>query len=114
MAIAANGDVLVVVRPLGIYVLWDNDGDGKAMLRSERALLASADDINHGIAIHAGYVFASSDTTVYRWPYTAGQRTALVTPPFKIVENMNADGRGDCTCARSSGAAENEWMLCCF
>lgn len=101
MAIASNGDVLVVARPQGIYALWDTDGDGKALLRSERALLVDADDLNHGIAIHAGYLFASSDTTVYRWRYTAGQRTALATPPVKIVVNMNADGRG--------GAQRGHW-----
>ena len=31
-------------------------------------------NLNHGIAVRDGYLYASNDTTVFRWPYTAGAR----------------------------------------
>lgn len=73
-------------------VLWDADGDGTSSA-TERAVIAQAMGLNHGIAICNAYLFASSDTTVYRWAYKAGDRTSLGDPEV-VVHNINADGSG--------------------
>lgn len=40
-------------------------------------------------------MYASSDTTVWRWPYRAGQRTTSPDDSKEVVvRDMNADGRG--------------------
>lgn len=75
--VAPNGDVLVVERGPGrVSALFDGDGDG-ASGASERATLVQVSGLNHGIALNAGYLYASSATTVFRWPYSAGTRAAL-------------------------------------
>ena len=43
--------------------------------------------------MHKGFLFASSDTTVYRWAYTVGTRSSLGNPAV-VVRNINADGKG--------------------
>ena len=39
-------------------------------------------------------MYASSDTTVWRWRYVGGQRTDSTGTREVVVKNMNADGRG--------------------
>jgi len=58
--------------------LWDANGDGQSGT-GERATLATQAGLNHGIEIDAvnGYLYASTQTDVYRWPYKAGQRQNL-------------------------------------
>jgi glucose/arabinose dehydrogenase len=95
MVVASNGDVLVVERGFSnprVSVLWDDDGDGMSSV-SERAILAEAEGLNHGIALCNGFLFASSDTQVYRWLYTEGARVPLSAPTI-VVHNINADGNG--------------------
>lgn len=75
--VADNGDVLVVERGQSrVLALWDDDGDGVSS-EDERAVLAEASNLNHGITVHEGFLYASRDTTVFRWPYTAGMRADL-------------------------------------
>jgi glucose/arabinose dehydrogenase len=77
LLVAPNGDVLVVERQAGrISALFDGDNDGVSSA-SERVTLVEASGLNHGIALHDGYLYASSATTVFRWPYTTGARAAL-------------------------------------
>jgi len=72
-----SGDVLVLERGKGqVTALWDADGDGLSG-EGERAKLASAGGLNHGVSVHAGFLYASSSSTVSRWPYAAGTRTDL-------------------------------------
>ncbi|HEY8942617.1 MAG TPA: hypothetical protein VIM73_00090 [Polyangiaceae bacterium] len=72
----AEGNVLAVARGQGALVaLWDDDGDGVSS-SSERATLVTQSGLNHGIALHDGYLYASSATTVFRWEY-AGDRSPL-------------------------------------
>ena len=90
--IDANGDVLVLERSRAqVTALWDDDGDGVA---DGRATIFTAPGINHGLALHGGHLYTSSDTTVYRAAYTAGQRGASTGGREVVVKNMNADGRG--------------------
>jgi glucose/arabinose dehydrogenase len=58
-----------------VTLLWDDNGDGVNQ-PSERLRIASASGLNHGIAISGGYLYASTATTIYRWPYT-GAHAAL-------------------------------------
>ncbi|KAK3241797.1 hypothetical protein CYMTET_48467 [Cymbomonas tetramitiformis] len=100
MWVASNEDVLVVERDSSrVSVLWDGDGDG-ASSESERAVLAEATGLNHGIAVAFGSLYASSDTVVYRWAYTEGTRSHLGSPTT-VVHSMNADGNG--------GAPQGHW-----
>lgn len=42
-----------------------------------------------------GFLFASSDTAVYRWKYSPGQRTPLDPASARVVvSGINADGHG--------------------
>lgn len=72
----SQGQLLVVERGRGqVTLLWDENGD-RINQPSERMPLASATGLNHGIALHQAYLYASTATTVYRWPYD-GSRKAL-------------------------------------
>ena len=89
--VASNGDVLVVERGGSrITVLFDSDGDGVSG-PGERAPLASASGLNHGIAIHEGSLYASSAATVFRWPYAPGDRADLGSPET-VVRDIPSGG----------------------
>jgi len=77
LLIVSNNDILVVDQRAGsIYVLYDTDNNGISD-PNERATLASASGINHGIAYYGNYLYASSPQIVYRWKYFPGNRTNL-------------------------------------
>jgi len=79
IAVASNGDLLVVEQGPGqVTALWDANNDGQSD-PSERVVLVKQTGLNHGVAIDeiSHFVYASSSTDVYRWTYTAGTRTAL-------------------------------------
>jgi len=89
VALAANNDLLVVESGYSqVTALWDANGDGQSS-STERAVLAKQSGLNHGIAISVrqGFLYASSDTDVYRWPYTAGNRTSLGNAQH-VVSNL--------------------------
>lgn len=49
--------------------------------------VANVTGLNHGIELSAGYLFASTQSYVYRWPYTPGQLTTdfemfVLSPPL--------------------------------
>ena len=84
-----DGGILVVERDRAriLHVAIDEFG---AVERSVE--IASASGLNHGIALRGDALYASSDTTVYRWAYgtpgaAAGDRRAVVT-------GISADGSG--------------------
>jgi len=77
LLVASNNDILVVdQRSSNIYVLFDTNNNGISD-PDERATLASAPGLNHGIAIFGNYLYASSSQIVYRWKYFPGNRTNL-------------------------------------
>ena len=84
IVVDGQGDVLVVARGAGqVLRLFDANGDGVSDAR-ERGVVAQAPGLNHGIALHDGYLYASSASTVYRWRYSAaraplGARETVVT-----------------------------------
>ncbi len=85
------GDSLVLEKNSESVVhLFDSDGDTVA---DSRRTLVSAPSLNHGLAVHDGYIYASSDTIVYRWSYT-GTDFKTIGSREMVVNNMNADGQG--------------------
>jgi hypothetical protein len=54
-------------RPLWFASVEDNDGYAET-----ESAIASASDLNHGLYVYNSSLYASSSTTVYRWPYTEG------------------------------------------
>lgn len=91
-SIIATGTSSLLVLERGttsIVYLYDTDNDG---MPDAKRTVAAASRLNHGLAIRNGYVYASSDTTVYRWPY---EGDFVVNGDVEIVVfNMNADGNG--------------------
>ena len=91
LVVTPLGDVLVVERGAGrIVALHDDDGDGVA---EGLSVIVTQAGLNHGLAHHGAYLYASTPTTVYRWPYVEGQRSGAGAGTA-VVTNMNADGNG--------------------
>ena len=95
MLIVESGDLLVVERGgvSCVSVFWDDDGDGMSGADERACIASSAAGLNHGLAVSSGYLFASSDTTIFRWPF-AGTERADLGPHTVVVQNINADGNG--------------------
>lgn len=91
-------DLMIVERGTSSVVLFiDSDGDG---LVDTRRVLVTAPNLNHGLALSNGYLYASSNTHVYRWAYSDGFAT-IDTSPTTVIDNINADGQG--------GAPQGHW-----
>jgi glucose/arabinose dehydrogenase len=78
-----SGDVLVSDADR-IVLLHDDDGNGISDA-DERVVLRTQPGLNHGIAIDDGYLYASTTSSVYRWPY-AGDRQPLGEPQTVVSE----------------------------
>lgn len=90
IAFAPNGDLFV--NNGVVTALWDDNGSGSSGA-DERATFASAPGLNHGLAFSPdeAYLYASSDTTIFRWPYVTGMRQAGDAPEIAIA-NLPAAG----------------------
>jgi len=99
MAFAPNGDLFVNTGGQNqqdgtsqsdgpITVMWDANKDG-TIAASEQATFASALGLYHGLAFSpdAKFLYASSGTTVYRWPYTTGAHAATAGAEV-VVKNL--------------------------
>ncbi|MFW6086407.1 MAG: PQQ-dependent sugar dehydrogenase, partial [Myxococcota bacterium] len=109
IVVDASGDVLVVERGEGqVTALYDDDGD-RVSGESERSVLVPGSaglGLNHGLFIHEGHLYASSTTTVYRWPYTAGARSELGTPE-EVVHSLPSGGHFTRTLVAKDG---DSWL----
>jgi len=57
--------------------------------------IAVEDTLTHGLVVFEDYVYASSNSMVYRWPYQEGQTTLISNTLKKIViKNINQDSVG--------------------
>jgi glucose/arabinose dehydrogenase len=89
LAIAPNGDIFVGGGGQ-IVVLFDTDGNGISDA-NERTTFAAVPGGNHAVAITATHVYASSPTTVYRWPYASGDRVATGAMET-VVDGIQSNG----------------------
>lgn len=93
-AIVAIGesDFLTLERGTQSIVLFhDTDNDG---LADTRLNVAQASNLNHGLTIHDGYLYASSDSTVYRWRINNGNFFEGVGDQEVVIVNMNEQSDG--------------------
>lgn len=64
-----------------VVLLKDTNGDGLA--NSKTTVVSPSVGLTHGLAINSGFLYASSASTVYRWPinssYKAGSRQTVIT-----------------------------------
>jgi glucose/arabinose dehydrogenase len=94
LEVTPQGDILVVERgtsTANILLLHDDDGDQVA---EGKTVLVEQAGLNHGLAYRDGFIYASSSTTVFRWPFTSGTRTPIAAAAETVVHSMNADGQG--------------------
>ena len=83
LLVSPGGDYLVLERGSAcvtiVYGQDDKQGGKDAAAASpplpadRLRCVATANNLNHGLAMWGGYLFASSDTTVYRWPWRERQ-----------------------------------------
>jgi len=94
----SNRDLLVIESLTGrISALWDDNNDGRSDT-SERAIIAAASGLNHAIALHGEFLYASTSRTVFRWKYVPGQRSNL-GPSQTVVVNVPCCGHNTRTLA---------------
>lgn len=85
-----QGNVLVIARGSSqILALWDEDGDGLSSA-SERRVLTTQSGLNHGIAIHGDYLYASTPSTVLRFAYAADRQP--LDDPEPVIDGIPAGG----------------------
>jgi len=86
----SNGDIIVLENGKNqVIVMWSNKNGTSGA--NERATLARAPGLNHGLTIYNNYLYASSETTLFRWKYTEGQREYL--GDFQVVvQDMPSGG----------------------
>lgn len=87
IAVAANGDIFVKLERLkdnkGIYLLHDVDNDGKYETKQ-----GFGDYIGTGIYVKDGYLYASSNTDVYRYKLGTDNLPVDAASPEKIVTGL--------------------------
>lgn len=75
IAVDEAGNLLVVQTDNGGSVVSLSDTDENGVIEGDEAIeIASAQGLNHGIAVGGGYLYASSSTAVYRWEYSADRQ----------------------------------------
>ncbi|KAL1920018.1 uncharacterized protein VTP21DRAFT_1164 [Calcarisporiella thermophila] len=94
MVLDTADDLLVVARSSNeIVALFSNqNGVAQSVTIVGASNLPSGAQLTHGIAYLNGYVYASSQTTVWRWPYKAGQRSQTTGPAEVMVTSMETGG----------------------
>jgi glucose/arabinose dehydrogenase len=89
LAVNSNGDIYVKLARLkdgkGIYRLRDTNGDGKA-----DQITGFGNYTGTGIAIKGGYLYASSDEEVFRYPIGSNQEVQNPDKPERIVTGLLA------------------------
>ena len=87
IAVDKSGIVFIKLRQLkndkGIIVLKDENGDGKADV-----VKGYGNYIGTGITIYQNYLYASSDSSIYRYPIEKGKKTIDEKKEELIVTNL--------------------------
>ena len=79
MTVAANGDVYVKMRTVGIIALRDSDGDGRAETRA-----AFGSGGGTGIGLRDGWLYSSTTTAVYRYEMAPGELVPKGEPELVV------------------------------
>jgi len=86
-----TSDALILERGTrSVVFIYDTDGDG---VPDSKRTLVTAPDLNHGLQIRDNFIYASSDSIVYRWKYT-GVFDVVDERPTLVISNINNDGNG--------------------
>jgi glucose/arabinose dehydrogenase len=111
MVVAPTGDLFVSAPaaatpggasggPGAIVLLSDDDDDGVA---EAHAFLSGIQDV-HGLALGGGYLYFTTQKSVFRTPYTDGQRVAAGAPEdLGLPQGYASGGRWTHGLARSAG-----------
>jgi glucose/arabinose dehydrogenase len=87
IAVAANGDIFVKLERLkngkGIYLLHDADNNGRA-----EQIFGWGNYNGTGISLKDGYLYASSNTEVYRYKLGADNKPVDSEQPEKIITGL--------------------------
>lgn len=88
-----NGDLITIARGLQqIIVLWETSrfsGEFQRAVLIDGSSISPSLNLSHGLAIRNGYIYASSDINIWRWPYKSGARTLIdVNSKELVVFNM--------------------------
>ncbi len=87
IAVDQNGNIFLKLRKLekgkGILILKDKNGDGKADV-----IKGYENFIGTGIAVYKEYLYASSDSSVYRYKIESGAKTIDEKKREVIVKNL--------------------------
>lgn len=89
LTVDPTGDILVVSKLVSRITAFYTEGSttNQAIIVNNAAL-----GLNHGITYFNSYLYASSPTTLYRWPYTPGQREAVSSSEQVVIRNMPLQG----------------------
>ena len=93
-----RGDLLVLEtgNPTGVSVLRDLNGDG-VISKDEYTRIFTQSGLNHGLYVHAGYMYVTSPNTVWRLPFNSSRPTAVLTAASATVVVKNIPGGGHST-----------------
>lgn len=87
IAVTSKGDIYVKLSALkngkSIYYLHDANGDGKTEVKT-----GFGNYVGTGMAIKNGYLYASSNTDVYRYKLDANEKITNFDKPEKIVTGL--------------------------
>jgi glucose/arabinose dehydrogenase len=105
------GDVVVVSENTNDIVALHDDNDNGVIDDGERTTLVDGGPgLNHGLWLKGDYLYASSASTVYRWPYTAGQQSEL-TGREVVVDAIPTGGHSTRTLVSREGS---DWLYVNF
>jgi len=87
-----SGDLLAEARG-HVHVVWETpNSDGTVDVRQLEIITAQGLNLNHGVTFHNGFIYASSSTRVFRWPYTPGSRQVVPNLPEIVIDNIPSGG----------------------
>jgi glucose/arabinose dehydrogenase len=90
VSLGSSSLLAVETSTSSVIRLVDTNNDG---LPDSRTTVARASGLNHGLALHGGYLYASNPTTVYRWAYSSTTKLPLIDAKI-VVQNMNDGSNG--------------------
>jgi glucose/arabinose dehydrogenase len=87
------GDLLALSPSREVFALYEeSNGDGTINVIQELIISSVGLALNHGLSFHDGFLYASSANTVYRWPYTPGNRTQVTVGQEAVINGMPSGG----------------------